>query len=959
MLFCNQNNQQIFSIYLTQLIKQAVPLGGTRNGQDKPATTAISGFLNQLILQVFLEEQTLTVNFQRCSTVFKVACNSSLGLLTHPRYGTGSGCRCVDLVQYKTCTDMINLITDTSISQMLSKDKSATKQSIMDGISNNTDESSSIKTSHASKTTDSMSAKLKLVLKLPDQREISLPGDMTLLNVLRLYLSQCRDNSIKDFTLIVQLNEEDNESAMTSREYEDMASYVMSTPLDEFVKCDGLTTLAERLPILMPFIQEPLLNITEKDKCPSGNEQSGNSKTSPDFVDYVIMNESDEPFVDDIYNEIPANLNALNQTSKLKKITMPPYSFIAFGLFLKIPGYARMMLKNRRQAQCILKLLLGANRNKEEELSLSLSTMPFESLRDLLNETKESGDAQSKADMCRFFAEQNILILIFSVLSSISHHPHKKPAPHFNHTKLMNAGVATQVSSTSSGAQATATAPTEEQKNNLYWAKGTGFGTGSTIQHWDAEKTMMQQKMEEEHVTCILEILANFIECCFENTTPKLIEIIDDSCIINALSSYLRNDSVLDMSRHIPLYKSALKLVQSFILEPKLRLLIQNCNIFDLVKNMKQFVDTYIQKIKLTEEDEGLASMVPILNTTYDTVNSFLKPATDKELDSNRSSMNALNIEKIYCDIMKNFQFDSFLIINENSNGTFKANIGYFYESSLNEANNFNNPNRAKRLAQETVTISNSLPISYSSTVFARCDEERLDVMKVLITGPKDTPYDNGCFEFDVFFPADYPDSPPMVNLQTTGNQTVRFNPNLYHDGKVCLSILNTWHGRPEERWNGQTSSFLQVLVSIQSLILVSEPYFNEPGYERSRGTPAGTASSIEYDANIRQATVKWAMLEALKKPSLCFKEAIRNHFYLKRKEIKEQCELWAKEMELHVNDKQIGLSVSKSYISLKRHMSQLYEELDRLEASEDLITLEKCNSHESVLDDELEIKDD
>jgi len=46
----------------------------------------------------------------------------------------------------------------------------------------------------------------------------------------------------------------------------------------------------------------------------------------------------------------------------------------------------------------------------------------------------------------------------------------------------------------------------EEQKSNLYWAKGTGFGTGSTIQHWDAEKTMMQQKMEEEHVTCILEV---------------------------------------------------------------------------------------------------------------------------------------------------------------------------------------------------------------------------------------------------------------------------------------------------------------------------------------------------------------------------------------------------------------------------------------------------------------------
>ena len=28
---------------------------------------------------------------------------------------------------------------------------------------------------------------------------------------------------------------------------------------------------------------------------------------------------------------------------------------------------------------------------------------------------------------------------------------------------------------------------------------------------------------------------------------------------------------------------------------------------------------------------------------------------------------------------------------------------------------------------------------------------------------------------------------------------------------QVCLSILNTWHGRPEEKWNPQTSSFLQV----------------------------------------------------------------------------------------------------------------------------------------------------
>ena len=77
------------------------------------------------------------------------------------------------------------------------------------------------------------------------------------------------------------------------------------------------------------------------------------------------------------------------------------------------------------------------------------------------------------------------------------------------------------------------------------------------------------------------------------------------------------------------------------------------------------------------------------------------------------------------------FQKDSYPIITENDNGMLKANIPYYYEATLNELSNLNNSNRAKRLAQETVTLSNSLPLSYSSSVFVRCDEERLDVMKV------------------------------------------------------------------------------------------------------------------------------------------------------------------------------------------------------------------------------------
>lgn len=47
---------------------------------------------------------------------------------------------------------------------------------------------------------------------------------------------------------------------------------------------------------------------------------------------------------------------------------------------------------------------------------------------------------------------------------------------------------------------------TTEEKTQSYWAKGTGFGTGSTTSSWDAEQALLRQKTEEEHVTCFLQV---------------------------------------------------------------------------------------------------------------------------------------------------------------------------------------------------------------------------------------------------------------------------------------------------------------------------------------------------------------------------------------------------------------------------------------------------------------------
>jgi ubiquitin-protein ligase len=66
----------------------------------------------------------------------------------------------------------------------------------------------------------------------------------------------------------------------------------------------------------------------------------------------------------------------------------------------------------------------------------------------------------------------------------------------------------------------------------------------------------------------------------------------------------------------------------------------------------------------------------------------------------------------------------------------------------------------------------------------------------------------------------------------TTGGGTVRFNPNLYNNGKVCLSLLGTWRGQSTENWDAKVSTILQVLLSVQAIIMSNEVYFNEPGYE-------------------------------------------------------------------------------------------------------------------------------
>jgi baculoviral IAP repeat-containing protein 6 len=199
-----------------------------------------------------------------------------------------------------------------------------------------------------------------------------------------------------------------------------------------------------------------------------------------------------------------------------------------------------------------------------------------------------------------------------------------------------------------------------------------------------------------------------------------------------------------------------------------------------------------------------------------------------------------------------------------------------------------------RRVSSELSDLSEALPISLESAVFFRAMEDCMSVCQMLIIAPTDTPYAGGCFLFDLFLPPEYPQRPPLVQIRTTGNGSVRFNPNLYADGKVCLSLLGTWHGDAAESWNAHSSTLLQLAISIQSLIFVPEPYFNEPGFMGAYGTPAGMRASDEYNREVEANTIRWAMLDMLRAPPPAFAEAVKRHFRLRGPAILAQCRRWA-----------------------------------------------------------------
>ena len=173
------------------------------------------------------------------------------------------------------------------------------------------------------------------------------------------------------------------------------------------------------------------------------------------------------------------------------------------------------------------------------------------------------------------------------------------------------------------------------------------------------------------------------------------------------------------------------------------------------------------------------------------------------------------------------------------------------------------------RIVQDIYDFNKNKP----EGIYLSIDKKNLMNHHALIIGPKDTPYFGGFFFFEIIYPENYPTNSPQVTLLTI-EKNVRFNPNLYECGKVCLSILGTWSG---PAWSPVMNIRL-ILQSIQSL-LCSFPIQNEPGFEN---TKENEITSMEYNQYLIYNTYRIAIIEVLKNKfnvSSLFKKEIEKEF--------------------------------------------------------------------------------
>ncbi len=323
-----------------------------------------------------------------------------------------------------------------------------------------------------------------------------------------------------------------------------------------------------------------------------------------------------------------------------------------------------------------------------------------------------------------------------------------------------------------------------------------------------------------------------------------VLNLLKDCAVIQLLDYHLRNESVFDVSEHMELYQALLEAgcgmalfteliepmvlrdkkreiksvihdllpkfqatLQAYLTSPKSQMASPDFRLVDFIQKVRtwvQFLNAAVihhakivkkprsasvqRKSTMGEDSENRSKSTDSAPQLHDELKS--KKSVDSQSVHSVQSMQRTSVvgrNLAYKNALNGFQITTWKFIGDYG----KLVVPFTFKKEAKGLNPFSPSlkERTKRIAKELASLQNSLPTNASNSIFVCVDEGRCDIMKVLITGPDETPYQNGVFEFDIFFPSSYPFSAPKVAFLTTGGGTVRFNPNLYNDGKFLFYL--------------------------------------------------------------------------------------------------------------------------------------------------------------------------
>jgi ubiquitin-protein ligase len=437
-----------------------------------------------------------------------------------------------------------------------------------------------------------------------------------------------------------------------------------------------------------------------------------------------------------------------------------------------------------------------------------------------------------------------------------------------------------------------------KSKGKTHWKAGTGYSHSGTAD-WDYEEYIRLQQEKDTQIQSIFQKITDEMLTTSPEMMPTIYKVIESSYIIPFVKSNLQGTTILEINKHKNLYQLIFTFLQNIATEESVYLFDDKhgkTNLYGVLEELNKEA-LHITKISqvgdsefAVDNDDMDLNVIAMIDVIYEMVSPcFINYMETKALetkdnheDNDDEQDTSGNPEhQKYEETMSDHRFDMAKFIER----------GFTYSAEI-----LTNKATIRRLASEYGSLSKNLPVFFGSSIFVCVDETNTRCIRALITGPEDTPYDSGIFIFDIYISDKYPDGPPQMKLVNNGK--IRFNPNLYDCGKVCLSLLGTWHGGHKgEEWN-TNSTLQQLLISAQAQILIEDPLYNEPGWEARQNTTKGQTESKNYNNYVRYYTMCHAMHDLIKYVDKYpeFKDVMLNHFRLKKEHILKTCEKWVSE---------------------------------------------------------------